>query len=251
MAGLETTGVTRVFDDDGRFAPQFDPADLRAFEADTVILAIGQAIDLDALGPDGPEASPRRTIAIDDTTGATSVPGIWSGSDAARAPTLIAAIAAARRPQPTSTPLRPGGAPRRRPRHDGEAAPVPPSRRDYDRHDRVAVPTAGHRPAGWSLAEVGAGSPPSRPAARRDRCLALFANILLDVNRCVLCALCSGRVPVDVISLVPSEEVDPDQPGGTALLIDESRCIRCGLCIERCPPDALSMGVWTGVGVPT
>ncbi|MBX3284183.1 MAG: FAD-dependent oxidoreductase [Actinobacteria bacterium] len=30
VTGLETTGVTRVFDDDGRFAPQFDPTDLRA-----------------------------------------------------------------------------------------------------------------------------------------------------------------------------------------------------------------------------
>ena len=37
----------------------------------------------------------------------------------------------------------------------------------------------------------------------------------------------------------------------TALLLDEVACIRCGLCIERCPPNALSMGMWTGVGVPT
>ncbi len=75
---------------------------------------------------------------------------------------------------------------------------------------------------------------------------------MLDVTKCVLCALCADVCPVDVISLVPAEEVDPDvEPGETALLIDETRCIRCGLCIERCPPDALSMGMWTGIGVPT
>ena len=44
----------------------------RSLEADTVILAIGQAIDLEALGADGPEISPRRTIAVDPDTGATS-----------------------------------------------------------------------------------------------------------------------------------------------------------------------------------
>jgi ferredoxin len=63
----------------------------------------------------------------------------------------------------------------------------------------------------------------------------------------VLCALCADVCPVDVISLVPSEELGA-APGGTALLIDEERCIRCALCIERCPPDALSMGMWKGIG---
>ena len=67
----------------------------------------------------------------------------------------------------------------------------------------------------------------------------------------MLCALCADVCPVDVISLVPSEEVQPDASGGTALLLDEERCIRCALCIERCPPNALSMGVWKGVGVPS
>jgi formate hydrogenlyase subunit 6/NADH:ubiquinone oxidoreductase subunit I len=70
------------------------------------------------------------------------------------------------------------------------------------------------------------------------------------VERCVLCALCADVCPLDLISLVPSEEVG-GAPGGTALLLDETKCIRCALCIERCPPDALSMGMWTGVGVPS
>ena len=73
----------------------------------------------------------------------------------------------------------------------------------------------------------------------------------MDVDKCVLCALCADVCPVDVISLVPSEEVDEGAAGGTALLLDEELCIRCALCIERCPPDALSMGMWKGIGVPT
>ena len=53
-----------------------------------------------------------------------------------------------------------------------------------------------------------------------------------------------------IISLVPSEDLG-GVPGGTALLLDEERCVRCALCIERCPPNALSMGMWSGVGVPS
>ncbi|MCZ7631649.1 MAG: hypothetical protein M5U19_22460 [Microthrixaceae bacterium] len=58
VTGLETTKVTRVFDEDGRFSPEFDTDDVQFAEADTVILAIGQAIDLGALGDSGPETSP-------------------------------------------------------------------------------------------------------------------------------------------------------------------------------------------------
>ncbi|MBT8213454.1 MAG: FAD-dependent oxidoreductase [Acidimicrobiia bacterium] len=250
VVGLETIGVTSVFDEEGRFAPQFDPEDRQTFDADTIILAIGQAIDLDALGPDGPAISPRRTIDIDQVTGATSVEGIWAGGDAAKGPrTLIEAIADGRR---TAGDIH---------RFFGGAAEEPEEgtmvqlqqfhRLDdiYDRIGRVDVPTleTGRR---IGLAEVETGFTPDQARCEANRCLRCFANILLDTSRCVLCALCADVCPYDLISLVPSEEIDPAVPASTALMLDEEKCIRCALCIERCPTDALSMGVWTGVGVP-
>ena len=119
----------------------------------------------------------------------------------------------------------------------------------YDRHDRVDVPMleTGRR---TGLAEVELGFTPEQARCEASRCLRCFANILLDVELCVLCALCADVCPVDVISLVPGEELVAHAIGTTALLLDEEACIRCGLCFERCPPKALSMGVWTGVGVP-
>ncbi len=250
VVGLETVGVTRVFDDDGRFAPVFDEDDRRVFDADTIILAIGQAIDLDALGPDGPEISPRRTIRVDPDTGRTSIEGVWSGGDAAKGPrTLIDAIADGRRAA-SDIHVFFGGEPESARR--GRMVQLKQFHRlddDYDEIPRVPVPTleTGRR---IGLAEVETGFTPEQARCEAQRCLRCFADILLDVERCVLCALCADVCPLDLISLVPSEEIDPDRPGGTALLLDETACIRCGLCIERCPPDALSMGVWTGVGVP-
>ncbi len=250
VTGLETIGVLSVFDEAGRFAPEFNDADRRVHEADTVILAIGQAIDLDALGGDGPEISPRRTIQVDHETGATSLDGLWAGGDAAKGPrTLIEAIADGRR---AAADIH---------RHFGGVVEDAPAgqmvelaqfhRLDdtYDRVSRVEVPTlASDRRIG--LAEVETGFTEEQARCEAQRCLRCFANIQLDVGKCVLCALCADVCPLDLIALVPSEEVDPSRPGGTALTLDERACIRCGLCIERCPTKALSMGVWTGVGVP-
>ena len=50
VGGLEVIEVASVFDADGRFNPQFKPGSERVMECDTVILAIGQKANLDALG---------------------------------------------------------------------------------------------------------------------------------------------------------------------------------------------------------
>jgi formate dehydrogenase beta subunit len=166
VVGLETIGVTSVFDERGRFAPEFDESDRRTFEADTVILAIGQAIDLDALGADGPEVSPRRTIRIDEETGATSLADVWSGGDAAKGPrTLIDAVADGRRSAAAIHQSFGGETPDP---EDGVLVRLDQFHRlddGYDQIARVPVPTldTGRR---IGLAEVELASPPSRRAAR-------------------------------------------------------------------------------------
>ncbi|MDJ0767567.1 MAG: FAD-dependent oxidoreductase [Ilumatobacter sp.] len=253
VAGIETIGVNSVFDADGRFAPDFDETDRQVFDADTVILAIGQAIDLDALGASGPEVSPRRTIQIDNDTGRTTMLGVWSGGDAAKGPrTLIDAIADGRRSAADIHRAFGGDVDDLEQEQPATFVKLSQFHRlddDYDQIARVSVPTldTGRR---IGLAEVELGFTEQQARCEAARCLRCFANIILDVDKCVLCALCADVCPVDVISLVPSDEVDGGEAGSTALLLDEERCIRCALCIERCPPDALSMGMWKGVGVP-
>jgi len=250
VVGLETIGVLSVFDDEGRFAPVFDPADVRSFAADTVILAIGQAVDIEALGGSGPEISPRRTIAVGDGGLRTSLDNVWAGGDAAHGPrTLIEAIADGRKVAADIHETFAGE------EHEpvlGQLVELSQFHRledTYDRVDRLAVPTLPtDRRVG--VAEVETGFTEQQARCEAARCLRCFANIQLDVDKCVLCALCADVCPLDLISLVPAEEAGR-LPGATALLLDERACIRCGLCIERCPPKALSMAVWTGVGVPT
>ncbi len=238
--GLATVGVTSVFDPDGRFNPQYDRADEAILDADTVVLAIGQAVDLAALGAAGPETQ-RGTITVDPETGATSLPFVWSGGDAAHGPRLlIDAIADGRRVASRIHEALSGTAPVGGPegrmvtaRH-WQRLPDP-----YDLFDRTPVPSLpSDRRIGITEVELGFTEAEARREA--SRCLRCFANIELDVNSCVLCALCVDVCPYGLISLVPSG----NGSHSSMLLLDESMCIRCALCIDRCPPDALSMGIW-------
>ena len=77
---VEFKKCTSVFDEKGRFSPSFDETLTKTFEADTVILAIGQSPDLSFLG--GEVELRGRVIAVDPMTMETSVPGLFAGGDA-------------------------------------------------------------------------------------------------------------------------------------------------------------------------
>jgi ferredoxin len=247
VTGIETIGVTSVFDADGRFAPEYDPDDVRVLDADTVILAVGQAVDVAALGEDGPEVSQRGTVAVNDGTLQTSLQDVWAGGDAVHGPrTLIEAIADGRRVA-EEIHVRFGG--RADERSDGHLVELDQFHRiddTYDRIPRVTIPTleTGRR---TGLAEVETGFTEEQARLEASRCLRCFSNIQLDTDLCVLCALCVDVCPTDVLSMAPMIDFDPSAVG-TALLLDETRCIRCALCVARCPTKALSVESWVGAG---
>ena len=248
VTGLTTVEVLSVFDEKGRFAPTFDLEIQETMEADTVIIAIGQAIDLDALGGDiGPAISPYRTIQTDPSTFATSLPNVWAAGDAAFGPrNLIDAIAEGRK---AASDIHRSFGGDEEAEQTGTMIPLRSFHRLddlYDRTPRHDVPTlATDRRIG--LAEVETGFTAAEARAEASRCLRCFSNIQLDVGSCVLCGLCVDVCPFDLISIVPAVDFELEEQG-TALLLDESRCIRCALCIERCPTRALSMSTWSGVG---
>jgi NADPH-dependent glutamate synthase beta subunit-like oxidoreductase len=249
VTGLTTVKVLSVFDAQGRFAPTFEVGVEETIQADTVIIAIGQAIDLEALGGDrGPKLTPRRTIEIDPKTMATSLPKVWGAGDAAYGPrNLIDAIADGRKVA-ADIHRTFGGADDKS--ETGTLLPLRSFHRLSDLYDRIprqeipSLPT--ERRIG--LAQVELGFTEAEARAEAQRCLRCFSNIQLDVDACVLCGLCVDVCPFDLISIVPVADFEPGA-AGTALLLDETKCIRCALCIDRCPSNALSMATWSGVGV--
>ncbi len=93
VTGLETVECIRVFDDAGRFNPEFNTCNTGFVAADTVILAIGQAVDAD--GFEGFERGAGGLFKADELTLATNVPGVFAGGDIVSGPaSVIEAVAA-------------------------------------------------------------------------------------------------------------------------------------------------------------
>ncbi|MBM2839923.1 MAG: 4Fe-4S ferredoxin iron-sulfur binding domain protein, partial [Bacteroidetes bacterium] len=95
LKGVEFIGVKRTYDEDGRFNPVYDPEYSERFEADSIVLAIGQQADLSFIKPtDGIELSPARFVKINPETLATTASGVYACGDVAFGPrNIIDAVA--------------------------------------------------------------------------------------------------------------------------------------------------------------
>ena len=87
---------TRVFDDEGRFAPEYDENDLRRVDADRVVMSIGQSIVWgDLLAGSKVELGRSQGALADPQTYQTAEPDIFVGGDVYTGPSFaIDAIAA-------------------------------------------------------------------------------------------------------------------------------------------------------------
>jgi NADPH-dependent glutamate synthase beta subunit-like oxidoreductase len=262
VKAVELIGVKRTYDENGRFAPVYDPEIKETMEADTIILAIGQQADLSFLkSEDGVELTAQRTIKVDPATLATSAPGIFAGGDVAFGPrNLIEAIANGKRAALSIDDYLRGIT----------AGPVfklsiekIPTRtytmaEGYEKREREAPPAISlDRRTGISEVEVGYGEDEARRQA--ERCLFCHVQTIYDPQKCVLCNRCVDICPEYCLKLVPLEQLDLDaamvdritEQSGigaferlSAMIKDDDKCIRCGLCAIRCPTDAMTMEVF-------
>jgi NADPH-dependent glutamate synthase beta subunit-like oxidoreductase/ferredoxin len=243
LTGLETIGVTSVFDPQGRFAPTFETGTETIMPADTVILAVGQAADTSFLdGAHNLDRTRAGGVSIDDTSMRSSDPRIWAGGDVARGPrNLIDAIADGRRAAAsihaalTGAPVRNGTEVRVELRTGFRRLDS-----DYDAIPRQSVPAVPtDRRVGFGEVETGYDERQARLEGLR--CLRCFDNVMLSPELCILCGLCVDVCPPNCITIARADRVGLGGEQQSVLLLDEDLCIRCGLCVNRCPPGALSM----------
>ncbi len=271
VEGLITLKVARVFDDNGRFAPETIPGSEARLDCDTVVFATGQIADLSFLS-EGAEVSttPRETIVVDRKTLATSREGVFAGGDVVFGPRIaIEAIADGRRAASSIDTFLTGRTDSP-PTHllyrfsaHGYAHPF--ARGDYERLERGRVPTVeGAERLTFHPVEIGY----DEAQARREgaRCLHCWINTEFDSRRaeaseCIQCRGCVDVCPegcIDLVSLRRIQLADGEDrslwhlpngagieafssPTGAALIKDESACIRCGLCARRCPVGNIRM----------
>lgn len=269
VRALQTVDVSRVFDPQGRFSPQFVENSEKELACDTVVMAVGQIADLSFLGTDhGLATTPQQTIVVDRATMATSVAGVFAGGDVAFGPRIIIeAVADGRRAARgidtyvtgrTDAPVE----------HVLRVFPTfgyehPFARGDYERTPRHQLPLIDVE-SRELREEVELRLPVIDAAAEGSRCLHCWVNTIFDSSavqgtECIQCGGCVDVCPEQCIDLVtirrvaaaseaalailpngaPAEVVEA--PNGAVLLKDETACIRCGLCARRCPAGTITM----------
>ncbi len=258
LKSIELRRVTSVFAPDGRFAPEYDDADVTTLEADACILAIGQKADLSFLKPEDRVAtSPGGSIVVDPATLSTSAPGIYAGGDVAFGPrNLIEAVANGKLAARSIHQYLAREAARLERVIDIEKIPTPQYRMiaGFEVLDRETPPTlpVGRR---TGISEVESGYDEDQARRQAARCLVCHVQTIYDPEKCVLCSRCVDVCPEHCLAIVPFERIDlPEdekralagraEANGlplSAMIKDDERCIRCGLCAIRCPTDAMTM----------
>jgi len=99
ITGIRFSRCLAVFDQEGRFNPECDLEDYQFIETDNIIISIGQAPDMSFLPEDSQlERALWGSLAVDENSLATNVPGVFAGGDFTTGPTyVIRAIASGRR----------------------------------------------------------------------------------------------------------------------------------------------------------
>ena len=252
VTGVRFRRCLRVYDENRRFAPVFDDAQVEIVPCDTVLLAVGQAPDLAFLET----AAGHRTICPSglaegrSATLATTAPGVFVAGDLAHGTRLLIDAVASGKAAARSVYTHLTG---RRLQAEVLTSFQVLERyrreRGYEAIRRQAIPvTEPHERFEHPSVLVETGYDQGTAMREASRCLDCGVTPVFDGKRCVLCGGCVDVCPTQCLKLsltswtawTASRYWTSDREN-SAILKDEDRCIRCALCAMRCPVDAITM----------
>lgn len=223
VESITLRACTRVFDDAGNFAPEFDDETTQVVKCDNVILAVSQTIEWGTLLEGSAVELGNGNVALADTeTYQTAQDDIFVGGDALTGPKFVidaiaagheAAISLHRFVQKGSS-LTLGRNKRHYVELDKNNLAIDPHSYDHARRQKAVCSTGSQD---GLQADVQAGSQDNLQARRSwtdtsstfteeqirietARCLSCGASIV-DPNKCIGCGLCTTRCEFDAIHL--------------------------------------------------
>ena len=259
VVGVQFQKVLRVFDETGRFSPQFDEEDVTTIPADTVLWSIGQRPDLSFAEDHADiEKNERGLIGCDPESLATSASDVYLAGDIAHGPRLlIDAVASGKRAARSVFRSLTGKSVSAR----QTMLHIPildyAREKDYEKQTRLPIPALSAEERKTSQTRVvETGYTPEMAQCEAGRCLDCGVNTIFDSEKCILCGGCADVCPELCLRLVSLEtleggsELDSaldfvldggERSSASAIIKDETKCIRCALCATRCPVDAITM----------
>ena len=204
VVGVVFKKCLSVFDESGRFAPQYDENNTITVDCDNVLTAIGQTAEWGGL-LEGSKISLRGngTAIADKVTLQTAEPDVFVGGDIYHG--ALFAIDAIAEGKEAVVSLN-------RFVHEGQSLTIGRNLRQFVEFDRSDV-----------LIESFDNAKRQTPGTKQGKAVETFSDLRLplteeqvriEANRCLSCG---------------------------ATVVDENRCIGCGLCTTRCEFDAISL----------
>jgi len=231
IKGLGLVECTCVFDEQGRFNPEFDKENKEMLEGDIVIFSIGQGGDPEPVRGEI-DIDERGRIVFDNRTMSTSRPGVFGCGEVVTGPgTAVQSMANGRVAAKAIACYLEGI-----PFDSASLEEVPELEKldsdvaeEIDRIDRNSIPmmTPEERVRHFKQAELGYDTETAICEARR--CLTCAAGAQRIDELCVNCLSCVRICPYDV-------PVINDE--GTVTIRNE-QCQACGLCLGICPVYAI------------
>lgn len=241
VTALETVVCKSVFDNNGRFNPTFVEGSESVIEADTIILAIGQASDLSFLqeqeGIQGKDAlssiqvTRGGTIAADLATLCTNMTGVFASGDVVLGRgTLTEAIGQGKKAAlAIHDYLR--GIKRKKEEEILPLQELSSTRLQIiKKQGRQRMPTLADEVRLGTYEEVELGFSPALAVKEAQRCMNCGAGAVVNQDICAGCLTCVRVCPYDV----------PKIAVGDSIAYIGCDCQSCGICVIECPAAAIS-----------
>ena len=195
-----------VFDEQGRFSPQYAEDVMQTFEADHVLVAIGQAVEWGGLLENSAvELNLNKTIKADPFTYQTAQADVFSGGDVLTGPRFVIDAVAAGKQAAISI---------HRFVHPGQSLTIGRSRREYQSLDKSDLNLSGYdsfprqkpvhtggEKAKITFKDLRTTFSEDQVKAETARCLGCGATVV-DTALCVGCGVCTTKCKFDAVSLV-------------------------------------------------
>ncbi|MDO9535114.1 MAG: FAD-dependent oxidoreductase [Bacillota bacterium] len=227
IAGLEVKECSCVFDDSGRFNPSYNENNVTLVPGNTVIFAIGQGSDLDAVKKTEVPCDGGRLV-FDPTTMKTPLDGVFACGEIVAGPsTAVKAMANARIAAMAIFNYLEGKPFLSSMVENEQALPELASdvAENVKKIARYEIPILNPEERSNNFLPVEKGYTMAMAVWESRRCLGCAAGAQRIVEKCADCLTCLRTCPYNVP--VVSEQGD--------LMIRDHQCQACGLCVTVCP----------------